>query len=151
MADDDRAAAGRPFARKRIGAMTLSYSTLVAVVSFSLLALLIGVAVGRGRAVQGGFGKLQFEIFELNREHAVLSGSKQSGPPISKDIPADLADRIKNMSDQIAGSTILWVDDAGATQNVWERRALNSLGIAIDTPTTTNQALSLLRIGVPLI
>ena len=128
-----------------------AYRIVAAVGALGVLALLILGAFISGRHVKGsidGFSKIQFEIFEKTRQQAVESAPKPTGPPISKNLPPDLADRIQRDSRQLAGASILWVDDGGALQNSWERRALSSLGVSIDTPTTTDQALALLQSGL---
>lgn len=45
------------------------------------------------------------------------------------------------MAQKLRGAFVLWVDDKNPSQNVEERRALNSLGIQFDLATSTDEAI----------
>jgi CheY-like chemotaxis protein len=131
------------------GRLSISYRALLALGTFPIMIIIIAFAFYFNTHVKVAFSKLQFEIFESNRDRALSANAHAPASAISKDIPSDLRDRIQRSTNQLAGASILWVDDAGASRNTWERRALNSLGLAIDTATSTDQALGLLQSGVP--
>jgi CheY-like chemotaxis protein len=130
----------------------ISYRVLLTLCAFGVFAILIIGAFVTRTPVKGsmdGLTKLSFEIFERTRDRAIIERDKPKPSSINGGLPKDLADRIQRSRAQLAGSSILWVDDGGARQNVWERRALSSLGIAVDTATTTEEALDLLKTGFP--
>jgi CheY-like chemotaxis protein len=130
----------------------IPYRVLVAAAAFGILCLLVIGAFISGRATEvkmDGFTKIQFKIFEQSRQQALQDSAKDvARSVISPDIPKELADRIKRGGRQLVGASVLWVDDGGALQNAWERRALSSLGVAIDTAATTKEALDLLQSGL---
>lgn len=113
-----------------------------------LLALIIVGALMTGRGAEAsidGITKFQFKIFEASRQEVVKEVPK---PEISQAIPDGLRDRINRSARQLVGAYILWVDDGGALQNSWERRALGSLGVAVDTVRSTDEATDLLQSGL---
>lgn len=146
--------AAKPNQSGRTGPSTrpIPYRVLVAAGAFGILALLIIGAYTFDRAIEGsmdGFSKIQFKIFEKSRQQALQSDdSKAEATPISTDIPSALRGRIEKRRTKLLGAAVLWVDDLGPRQNAWERRALSTLGVSIDTASTTEEALDLLQSGL---
>jgi CheY-like chemotaxis protein len=130
----------------------ISYRVLVATGAFAILVLLIVGAFISKQHVEvsmDGFTKIQLKIFEKSRELALQSDSSRTeASPISADIPPDLRGRIEKRRTKLLGAAVLWVDDQGPRQNAWERRSLSTLGVSIDTATTTEEALDLLQSGL---
>jgi hypothetical protein len=52
-----------------------------------------------------------------------------------------IADRASEIQDKLSGAYVLWVDDNNPSQNVQERRALESFGIKFDLASSTDEAL----------
>ena len=127
----------------------ISLQAIVAIGMLFLLGVVIFGALFTGTSAEGsmdGFSKFQFKIFAANRDRALEEDSSRPRP--SAAIPAKLVDRINRSAPQLVGAYVLWVDDGGALQNSWERRALGSLGVAIDTARDTDEAISLLQSGL---
>ena len=83
-----------------------------------------------------GVGILQIEFAQKQIQAAAATKSQE--------IPATLRDRIERSASKLAGTTILWVDDK-PSNNLAERRALTSLGVVIDTATSTAEAMNILE------
>lgn len=126
--------------------------SLQATMGMAAFLLLGTIAVGAfitGRSVEAsmdGFKKIQFKIFESNRTRAINDVPR---PNVPAELPTELKTRIDRSARQLIGSAVLWVDDGGALTNSWERRALSSLGVAVDTVKTSDEALQLLGSGQP--
>ncbi len=52
-----------------------------------------------------------------------------------------IAERAERIAKQLRGAFVLWVDDKNPSQNVQERRALESLGIHFDLASSTQEAI----------
>lgn len=130
----------------------MSYRVLLTLCAFGLFAILIIGAFATRTHVTGsmdGLTKLSFEIFASSRDRVITQSDGTQASAIADSIPEDLEERIQHSRGQLAGASILWVDDRGARQTIWERRALSSLGVSFDTARTTGEALELLKTGFP--
>lgn len=147
MPDDRRegAEASRGRTRRRGSKPNMQLVTAAGVFLLVALAMLGAFLSGRGFETSvDGLTKIQIKIFEKSRVEAI----KDVPRTVPDAIPDDLRARIRRNAGQLVGAYVLWVDDGGALQNSWERRALSALGVAIDTASSTDEALDLLDSGL---
>jgi CheY-like chemotaxis protein len=105
-------------------------------------------------ALQRGQGvELKVSEFTLKVVEQRLIGARTAaGTPISREEAevtfGSLSERIERSRRQLAGATVLWVDDGHPLQNANYLRALGALGISIDTARTTDEAMALLDLDL---
>ena len=89
-----------------------------------------------GRVSKVGIGPVQIEM----AKQSVLSIRDAAGIPKGPEFERIVA-RAQKMSCKLERSFILWVDDNHPSQNVAERRALESFGIHFDLANSTDEAM----------
>lgn len=144
-----------------------AWSSLIAAVSWPLVVILVLILFGRPlRAFVQNLGELKFKVgasgveaslTKQQAEAAAYLGAAvaQRGSEAGAGSPVEQGQGIAGVvtevvrpatARQLAGSTVLWVDDRPAN-NVYERMALEALGIRFVTSTSTDDALARLRSG----
>lgn len=98
-------------------------------------------ALEQGNITKLGIGVIQIDIAQKEIQRAQNERTKKK-----QEIPTALTARIERAPRALFDAAILWLDDKPAN-NVAERRALTSLGLTVDTATSTDDALKMLSTG----
>ncbi|WP_374305979.1 hypothetical protein [Methylocella sp.] len=93
--------------------------------------------LNEGRITKVGVGIVEVDI----AQEALANIKAGAGIPKTAAEFKPIADRAKNIQEKLTGSYVLWVDDNNPSQNVQERRALESFGIKFDLASSTDEAV----------
>lgn len=93
--------------------------------------------LNEGRITKVGIGIVEVDL----AQDAVAKIKDGAGIPRTSAQFKPIADRAKDIQEKLTGAYVLWVDDNNPSQNVQERRALESFGIRFDLASSTEEAL----------
>lgn len=114
---------------------TLLWFSLVAILLFHTFSPLMEL-VKRGALRKVGIATVELEFAEVRLRQ--VRGLENQG--ISETEQAALLERFENLSDRLAATSILWVDDNHPHQNASLRPTLASLGVNVDLAKSTSEA-----------
>jgi hypothetical protein len=122
-----------------IGLLPQLFWAVVATIALLLLWKPVVKLLDEGRISKVDVGIIQIEIAQA--AIAAIKDSDRKGIPDTPATFKPIADRAKMIQNKLIGSFILWVDDENPSQNVQERRALESFGIHFDLASSTDEAI----------
>jgi hypothetical protein len=115
---------------------------------FCLAVAALAVFAGPATRVleEGRVSKVAIGIFEVDLAAQAVANIKDTEAGQREGIPKTwaqfkpIADRAESIRNKLQGAYVLWVDDKNPSQNVQERRALQSFGIQFDLASSTDEA-----------
>jgi hypothetical protein len=115
---------------------------------FCLAVVALAVFAGPAtRAIEEGrVSKVAIGVFEVDLAAQAVASIKETEGGQREGIPKTwaefkpIADRAERIRNKLRGAYVLWVDDKNPSQNVQERRALESFGIQFDLASSTDEA-----------